>query len=66
MTAAQLREWRRGLGWSQQTAAEALGIARRAYQDRELGHAPVRHETALACAWIKLYGSIDPWGRSVV
>lgn len=65
MTANELRAWRKALGWSQSRAAQALGVSLRAYQDRENGTAAVRHETALACAWVKLYGEADPWSRAV-
>jgi len=61
MTPTDLREWRKALRWSQQRAAEALGISVRAYQDRENGNAAIKRETAIACAWIKLYGDRDPW-----
>lgn len=35
MTGFELRLWRRGLGWSQERAAEELGISLRTYKTYE-------------------------------
>lgn len=61
MTPTDLRNWRKRLGLSQAEAAAALGRSLRAYQNLEAGTRPVRHDTALACAWIDLHGPSDPW-----
>ena len=60
MTSAQLAEWRNGLGMTQRTAAEALGVTLATYQRLERGQEwdgskPVfpDRRTALACAAIR-------------
>jgi DNA-binding XRE family transcriptional regulator len=37
MTPTELKQWREGMGWSRQTAADHLDIALRTYQHYESG-----------------------------
>jgi transcriptional regulator with XRE-family HTH domain len=52
MTAQELKEWRQGLGWTQQQAADALDIWTPHYRALESGRQPIRHVYALACNWL--------------
>ena len=52
MTPDQLRAWRSGLKFSQQKAADSLGLSLRGYQNYESGARPIRPYIALACAAI--------------
>lgn len=54
MNAAELRAWRKRLGWSQREAAEAMGWCLRHYHEMEQGKEPIRLVTELACAALAL------------
>lgn len=53
-TGADLKAWRKRMGWTQQQAADALGIRLRAFSERELDRVKIRTETVLACTILAL------------
>ncbi len=52
MTPDQLRAWQAQMGYTYETAAEALGMSRSGYAKMVLGQASIDRRTALACAAI--------------
>lgn len=59
MTNDQMLAWREGMGWTQDSAAEALGVTRATYQRMERGEdwktgkaVVIDRRTELACAAI--------------
>lgn len=49
MTAHQLRAWRQRRKWTQQQAADSLGISKQHYCKLEQGKSAIRLVVALAC-----------------
>ena len=60
MTPDQLRAWRERMKFSQQKAADTLGLSLRGYQNYESGERPIRRYIALACAAIS-HGLCNFW-----
>lgn len=60
MTPDQLRSWQAHMGYTYETAAEALGMSRSGYAKMVLGQAAIDLRTALACAAIA--AGVQPWG----
>lgn len=52
-THEDLRAWRERMGWTQEKAANVLGISRRAYITREQPGASLSRETVLACLYLE-------------
>jgi transcriptional regulator with XRE-family HTH domain len=52
MTPADLRAWQTAMGYTYETAAEALGMSRSGYAKLVGGAAKIDKRTALACAAI--------------
>lgn len=52
-TPEDLKVWRGRLGMTQAAAADALGISRRSYIDREKPEARISRETVLACLYLE-------------
>lgn len=52
MTPADLRAWQARMGYTYDTAAEALGISRSGFAKLLAGAHPIDKRTALACAAI--------------
>ena len=52
MTADDLRAWQTAMGYTYETAAQALGMSRSGYAKLVLGQASIDLRTALACAAI--------------
>ena len=52
MTSDDLRAWQAAMGYTYDTAAEALGMSRSGYAKLVLGQSPIDRRTALACAAI--------------
>ena len=50
MTPADLRAWKANMGYTHETAAEALGISRSGFAKLLAGDHPIDRRTALACA----------------
>lgn len=66
MTPSDIKAWRESLGYSQGTAAEALGVTKTTYQSMERGRSfatdkpvAIDKRTALACAAIA--AGLPPW-----
>ena len=49
MTPADLRAWKAHMGYTHETAAEALGISRSGFAKLLAGDHPIDKRTALAC-----------------
>lgn len=49
MTAADLRAWRKRLGWTQREAAQALGLSHTHYCKLEAGTYSIKQSIELAC-----------------
>lgn len=49
MNADELRLWREIMGWTQERAAEALGMSLRQYQHMESGNVGIGKRTELSC-----------------
>lgn len=64
LSPAQLKAWRAALGFTQQRAAEALGMTRRGYQHLEAGSHRIDRRTALACT--ALARGLTPYGLESV
>lgn len=52
MTPSDLRDWQAHLGYTYETAAEALGMSRSGFAKLLAGDHPIDKRTALACAAI--------------
>lgn len=52
MTSADLRAWQAHMGYTYETAAEALGMSRSGFAKLLAGDHPIDKRTALACAAI--------------
>lgn len=52
-TPEDLKAWRVRLGMTQAAAAEALGISRRSYIDREKPETRISRERVLACLYLE-------------
>ncbi|MDA8521964.1 hypothetical protein [Acidovorax sp. NCPPB 4044] len=50
MTSDDLRAWQSAMGYTYDTAAQALGISRSGYAKLVLGQSPIDKRTGLACA----------------
>ena len=61
MTPADLRAWQTQMGYTYETAAEALGISRSGFAKLLAGDHPIDKRTALACA--ALAAGMDAWAR---
>ncbi len=61
MTGADLRAWRESMGYSQQRASEALGLALRTVQRYEADDLPLSRHMALACGYLALAGLVSRW-----
>jgi plasmid maintenance system antidote protein VapI len=59
MTPANLKAWQSHMGYTYETAAEALGISRSGFAKLLSGANAIDKRTALACAAIAK--GIDPW-----
>lgn len=71
MTPADLRQWRAGLGWSQELAAAELGVALSTYRYYEYGRTSrgkaigeIPRITALACAALSAQARPAPRSKS--
>lgn len=64
MTPADLRAWQAHMGYTYETAAEALGISRSGFAKMLSGESPIDKRTALACAAIAV--GLDSWAQKVV
>lgn len=62
MTPADLKAWQQAMGYTYETAAEALGISRSGFQKLLSGANPIDKRTALACAAIA--AGVPPWGST--
>ena len=62
MTPADLRAWQSAMGYIYDSAAQALGMSRRAYADLVNGHTPIDRRTGLACA--ALAGGLGEWAAT--
>ena len=51
MTAAEFRAWRKGLGWSQQRAADELGVSLRTIGNYEFDPGVVSENDPSPCQW---------------
>jgi transcriptional regulator with XRE-family HTH domain len=60
MTPEALRTWQAKMGYTYETAAEALGMSRSGYAKMVLGQAAIDRRTALACAAI--LAGLEPYG----
>ena len=60
MTPEALRTWQAQMGYTYETAAEALGMSRSGYAKMVLGQTAIDHRTALACAAI--LAGLEPYG----
>jgi transcriptional regulator with XRE-family HTH domain len=60
MTPDQLRAWQAQMGYTYETAAEALGMSRSGYAKLVLGQSTIDRRTALACSAIA--AGLRPWG----
>ena len=64
MTPADLRAWQAAMGYTYETAAEALGMSRAGYAKLVLGQtASIDRRTALACAAIA--AGLDEWSPAM-
>ena len=61
MTPADLRAWQARMGYTYETAAEALGISRSGFAKLLAGEHPIDKRTALACA--ALAAGMREWTR---
>lgn len=59
MTPDDLRAWQALMGYTYDTAAQALGVSRAAYARWVAGRTPISKTTALACA--ALVAGLGPW-----
>lgn len=59
MTSDDLRSWQSHMGYTYDTAAQALGLSRAGYAKMVLGKSPIERRTALACA--ALAAGLDEW-----
>ena len=59
MTPDNLRAWQAHMGYTYETAAQALGISRSGYAKLVLGQSVIDLRTALACG--ALAAGIGPW-----
>lgn len=59
MTPADLRAWQTLMGYTYETAAEALGMSRSGFAKLLAGANPIDKRTALACAAIA--AGLGPW-----
>lgn len=67
MTPDDFKAWRRQMGWSQQAAAEALGLGKSSIQLYEAGrrrddHRPVEIPRTVALACAALAAGLEPFG----
>ena len=60
MTHTDLRAWKAHMGYTHETAAEALGISRSGFAKLLAGDHPIDKRTALACAAIAA-GLVEWW-----
>lgn len=62
MSPVDLRAWQAHMGYTYETAAEALGISRSGFAKLLAGDHPIDKRTALACA--ALAAGLDAWPSS--
>ncbi len=62
MTPSDLRAWQAHMGYTYETAAEALGISRSGFQKLLSGANPIDKRTTLACAAIA--AGIEPYKKT--
>lgn len=63
MTPDDLRAWQARMGYTYDTASQALGMSRSAYAAMIAGVSKIDKRTALACA--ALFAKLDPWSPSI-
>lgn len=69
MTPTQFKAWRKRMGWSQQEAADHLGISKISVQNYERGRRaapdprPVEIPMPVALACSALYHRLEPWSE---
>ena len=61
MTPSELRAWQTHMGYTYETAAEALGMSRSGFAKLLAGDHQIDRRTALACA--ALAAGMDAWAR---
>mgnify|MGYP000986801740 CR=1 FL=1 len=59
MTPEELRAWQAHMGYTYETAAEALGMSRSGFAKLLAGNHAIDRRTALACA--ALAAGLGPW-----
>ena len=59
MTPADLRAWQACMGYTYETAAEALGMSRSGFAKLLAGDHPIDKRTALACAALAV--GLEAW-----
>ena len=64
MTPADLRAWQSHMGYTYDTAAQALGVGRSAYANWLAGIRPIARTTALACA--ALAAGLGEWRSAAI
>lgn len=62
MTPDDLRAWQAQMGYTYETAAQALGVSRSGYAKLVLGQSVIDLRTALACG--ALAAGVEPWPAS--
>lgn len=63
MTPAELRAWQAHMGYTYETAAEALGMSRSGFAKLLAGDHPIDKRTALACAAIEAW--LEAWPSQI-
>ena len=58
-----LRAWHRRMGFTYETAAEALGMSRSGYGSIALGESPIDRRTTLACLAIEM--GLSPFSPNI-
>lgn len=66
MTPEQLKAWRDHMQWTQQQAADKLGITVKNYWAHEAGHSKLGIPTTIALACAALANHLRPWGDTGV
>lgn len=53
MTITELLQWKRRMGYTQEQAAQALGVAKSSFNNWTQGKTMIDKRTAYACKWIE-------------
>ena len=61
MTSDDLRAWQSHMGYTYDTASQALGMSRSSYAAMIAGNSRIDRRTALACS--ALAAGLEPWER---